>query len=74
MVAFNSRMKIGSSNTNTTAHEVAMPLSQSGRTRGEIAIGSQMQVRGATREEGSFPESGVAQDVRGRLTSLNIVY
>jgi len=74
MVAFNSRMKIGSSNTNTTAHEVAMPLSQSSRTRGEIAIGSQMQVRGIIREEDSFPDSGVGQDVRGRLTSSNVIY
>lgn len=58
MVAFNSRMKIGSSNTSATAHEVAIPLSQSGRTRGEIVTGSETQVR-VTREEVTFPESGV---------------
>jgi len=61
MVAFNSRMKIGSSNASTTAHEVAMPLSQASRTRGEMAMGSETQVR-ITREEVSFPESAVVPD------------
>lgn len=71
MVAFNSRMKIGSSNSNSTAHEVAMPLSQSSRTRGEIPVGSETQVRGMTREDISF---SVGPNVRDIFTSSNVIH
>ena len=66
-------MKIGSSNASTTAHEVAMPLSQASRTRGEMAMGSETQVR-ITREEVSFPESAVVPDVRDGLTLSNLIH
>lgn len=72
MVAFNSRMKIGSTNASSTAHEIAIPLSQSSRTRGETATGSETQVR-ITREEVSLPESAVVLDVRDRFTSSNLI-
>ena len=64
-------MKIGSSNANTTAHEVAMPLSQSGRTRGETVMGSETQVRGMTQEEISFH---IGPNVRDIVTSSNDIH
>jgi len=38
MVAFNSRMMIGSSSTTSTAHELPIPLSQTPKTRNEMAL------------------------------------
>jgi len=60
MVAFNSRMKIGSTSASNTVH-VSIPLTQRAGTRVEveIAMHSDSQVRTATtREEVSRPDSG----------------
>jgi len=61
MVAFNSRMKIGSTSSSNTAHHVSIPMTHPTGTRleVEIAMNSDTQVgAGATREEVSVPDSG----------------